>query len=122
MKSVTAAEAAALAAFRILDQSDRVGGLVFGDDVIAEVRPQRSRLAVNTFLSAIAAANARCRAAAPVVEPMSFNNVLNAVARILAPTGDLYGARAALNDALAANPSSDVLQSLLGEPNGVNPR
>jgi uncharacterized protein (DUF58 family) len=39
MKSVTAAEAAALAAFRILDQSDRVGGIVFGDDHIAEIRP-----------------------------------------------------------------------------------
>ncbi len=32
MKAVTAAEAAALAAFRILDQGDRVGGIVFGDD------------------------------------------------------------------------------------------
>ena len=62
MKSVTAAEAAALAAFRILDQSDRVGGIVFGDEVIAEIRPQRSRRAVNTFLSAIAAANARLAA------------------------------------------------------------
>ena len=82
MKSVTAAEAAALAAFRILDQSDRVGGIVFGDDVIAEIRPQRSRRAVNTFLSAIAAANARLHATVSVVEPMPLNRVLNAVARI----------------------------------------
>ncbi len=44
------------------------------------------------------------------------------IARILAATGDLNGARAALNDALAANPSSEVLQSLLGELNGVTPR
>ena len=34
------------------------------------------------------------------------------IARILAATGDLDGAQAALDDALAANPSSEVLQSL----------
>jgi predicted CXXCH cytochrome family protein len=39
------------------------------------------------------------------------------IARILAATGDLDGARAALDDALAANPSSEVLQSLRGELN-----
>jgi len=39
------------------------------------------------------------------------------ISRILTATGDLDGARAALDDALAANPSSEVLQSLLGELN-----
>ena len=43
MKSVTAAEAAALAAWRVLAQKDRVGALVFNDCDIAEIRPQRSR-------------------------------------------------------------------------------
>ena len=43
MKSVTAAEAAALAAFSILDQGDRIGGIVFGDEMVAELRPLRSR-------------------------------------------------------------------------------
>ncbi|MCB1312449.1 MAG: DUF58 domain-containing protein, partial [Sedimentitalea sp.] len=43
MKSVTAAEVAALAAFSVLAQGDRVGGIVFGDDIIAEFRPERSR-------------------------------------------------------------------------------
>ena len=82
VKSVTAAEAAALAAFRILDQGDRVGGIVFGDDVIAEVRPQRNRRALNRLLSAIAEANARLHADAPVANPMPLNRVLGAVARI----------------------------------------
>jgi cytochrome c-type biogenesis protein CcmH/NrfG len=36
------------------------------------------------------------------------------IVRILAATGDQDGARAALDDALAANPSSEVLQSLRG--------
>jgi uncharacterized protein (DUF58 family) len=82
MKSVTAAEAAALAAFRILDQGDRVGGIVFGDAEVAEVRPQRSRKALHRLLTALADANALLSADAPVVEPMPLSRVLRAVARI----------------------------------------
>lgn len=82
MKSVTAAEAAALAAFRILDQGDRVGGIVFGDDILAEIRPQRSRAAVNRLLAAISTANLRLRADAPDVEPIGLTRVLHAVVRI----------------------------------------
>ncbi|WIY26097.1 DUF58 domain-containing protein [Parasedimentitalea psychrophila] len=82
MKSVTAAECAALAAFRILDQGDRVGGIVFGDETIAEIRPQRSRAALNRFLTAIADANSQLRADAPNVAPMGLDRVLKSVSRI----------------------------------------
>ncbi len=82
MKSVTAAECAALAAFRILDQGDRVGGVVFGDAAIAEIRPKRNRAALNRFIGALANANALLRADAPDVPPMPLNDVLRAVARI----------------------------------------
>jgi uncharacterized protein (DUF58 family) len=82
MKSVTAAEAAALAAFRILDQGDRVGGIVFGDTVIAEIRPQRTRAALDRFLAALAEANGLLSADAPAVEPVGLSPVLRAVARI----------------------------------------
>lgn len=82
MKSVTAAEAAALAAFRILDQGDRVGGIVFGDTVIAEIRPQRTRAALDRVLAALATANGLLRADAPVVAPMGLTQVLRSVARI----------------------------------------
>ncbi len=82
MKSVTAAEAAALAAFRVLDQGDRVGGIVFGDEVIAEIRPRRSHRAVDLLVSAIADANALLHAEAPAVEPMPLNRPLESVARI----------------------------------------
>lgn len=82
MKAVTAAEMAALAAFRVLDQDDRVGAIVFGDSHIAEVRPQRSRRAVHRLLSEIADANARLHAEAPNVEPMPLNRPLQSVARI----------------------------------------
>ncbi|QDL90405.1 DUF58 domain-containing protein [Paroceanicella profunda] len=82
MKAVTAAEAAALAAFRILDQGDRLGGIVFGDTQIAEIRPQRSRMALERFLMALADANGCLRADAPATDPMPLRQVLRAVARI----------------------------------------
>jgi uncharacterized protein (DUF58 family) len=83
MKSVTAAEAAALAAFRILEQGDRLGGIVFGDSRAAEIRPQRSRRALHRFLTALADANAMLRAdAAPVDSPLPLAQVLQAVARM----------------------------------------
>jgi len=82
MKSVTAAEAAALAAFRILDQGDRVGGIVFGDQHLAEIRPQRSRAALDRFLTALAEANGLLHADAQAVDPMPLTRVLRAVARI----------------------------------------
>ncbi|QIE57813.1 DUF58 domain-containing protein [Pikeienuella piscinae] len=82
MKSVTAAEAAALAAFRIFDHGDRVGGIVFGDRNIAAIRPRRSRMALTGFLTALADANKLLSAETPAVEPMPLNRVLQSVARI----------------------------------------
>ncbi|MEJ1972503.1 MAG: DUF58 domain-containing protein [Lacunisphaera sp.] len=57
MKSVTAAEAAALAAWRVVAQQDRVGALVFNDERIAEIRPQRSQATVMRILHAIVEQN-----------------------------------------------------------------
>lgn len=53
MKSVTAAEIAALAAWRVLDAGDRVGALVFGDDSVTEVRPERSQKTVMRILGTL---------------------------------------------------------------------
>lgn len=53
MKSVTAAEAAALAAWRVLRQKDRVGALVFNDSTVAEIRPQRSQSTAMQILHAV---------------------------------------------------------------------
>ncbi|MEM6887417.1 MAG: DUF58 domain-containing protein [Pseudomonadota bacterium] len=82
MKSVVAAEAAALTAHRVLAQGDRVGGLVFGDDLLAEHRPQRSRRALEQFLQSVAKANGLLRADAPVTQSVSINRVLRAAVRI----------------------------------------
>ena len=57
MKSVTAAESAALAAWRVLAAGDRVGALVFNDEKIAEIKPHRSKKNVMYILGEIVAQN-----------------------------------------------------------------
>ena len=57
MKSVTAAEIAALAAWRILGAGDRVGGLVLSDAGLAAVPARRSRGAVLRLLDRVADRN-----------------------------------------------------------------
>src|SRR5262245_51129175 len=57
MKSVIAAETAALAAWRVLAQKDRVGALVFNDSDIVEIRPQRSHSTVMRILKAVVEQN-----------------------------------------------------------------
>jgi uncharacterized protein (DUF58 family) len=50
MKSVVAAELAALAAWRVLDVGDRVGAIIFNDTDILEIKPRRSRKTVMQIL------------------------------------------------------------------------
>lgn len=57
MKSVTAAEAAALAAWRVLEQQDRVGALIFNDSDLIEACPQRSSGSVMRILQHIVEQN-----------------------------------------------------------------
>ena len=57
MKSVTAAEAAAISAWRVLGAGDRVGAIVFDDRGLTEIRPRRSRATVLQILTAIVAQN-----------------------------------------------------------------
>ena len=57
MKSVTAAEFSALAAWRVLAQQDRIGALVFNDSDVIEITPQRSRSAVMQLLHAVVTQN-----------------------------------------------------------------
>jgi len=57
MKSVAAAEASAVAAWRVLDSGDRVGALVFNDSETVEIRPHRSRQRVMRILEAVVTMN-----------------------------------------------------------------
>jgi len=53
MKSVAAAEASALAAWRVFHAGDRVGAIVFNDTDVTEIAPHRSRGRVTQILQAV---------------------------------------------------------------------
>lgn len=83
MKSVTAAEAAAMAAWRVLTQKDRVGALVFNDSRIDEIRPQRSRATVMRILQAVADQNHALSLDAGIrSNPMMLNEALRRCERL----------------------------------------
>ena len=84
MKSVTAAETAALAAWRVIEVADRVGGLVFNEADMAFTRPQRSSRNVLHFLGHVETFNhALTQPGAPVVErPLSLADVLRRTAQL----------------------------------------
>jgi uncharacterized protein (DUF58 family) len=83
MKSVTAAEAAALAAWRVLDQQDRVGALVFNDSEIVEIRPHRSQSAVMRILQEIVRQNRKLTVHGEIKSnPGMFNEVLRRCDRL----------------------------------------
>src|SRR5262245_10911416 len=76
-KSVTAAEAAALAAWRTIAVQDRVGAVIFGDTEVREVRPQRSRPTVTRILQNLLELNRALRADAQAVpDPQALNSAL----------------------------------------------
>jgi len=83
MKSVTAAEASAIAAYQILAAGDRVGGIVFDDERQLEVVPKRSNHALYTLLEGVTEMNQGLYAGRIAeTEPGSLNRVLGSIARI----------------------------------------
>ncbi|MEJ8859733.1 DUF58 domain-containing protein [Variovorax robiniae] len=118
MKSVSAAEAASLVAWRVLMDGDRVGGIVFGDADFTELRPQRSRDSVQQLLGEIVRRNQLLRADAPAGRGAAIlNQAMEKAARVAhhdhlvvvvsdfdghdALTRDLLARIAARNDLLA---------------------
>jgi uncharacterized protein (DUF58 family) len=83
MKSVAAAQAAMLAAWRILGSGDRVGGFVFNDEDISEIKPHRSRNAVIALGDRIAEKNGMLKSTyAGAPSPEALDNVLRLVAGV----------------------------------------
>jgi len=77
MKSVVAAELAALSAWRVFSAGDRVGALVFNDTEIEEIKPHRSRRRVMQILGAVTRMNHALRVDAGITEnPGMLNQVL----------------------------------------------
>ncbi|MEQ1956125.1 DUF58 domain-containing protein [Mesorhizobium yinganensis] len=124
LKSVAAAEAAALCAWRIMNLGDRVGGFIFNDTDIDELRPHRSRDAVIALASTIARRNGELTAASTVPRtPAQLDHVLataSSIARhdhLVIVISDFDGHGPATRDmllALAAH--NDVISILVYDP------
>ena len=100
MKSVTAAEAAALGAWRVLKAGDRVGAIVFNDTEIIKIPPLRSQKQVMLILRAIVKLNHQLHANSTIpAKP----GLLNTVIRQLLPLA-----------------KHDCLVCLIGDGSGVD--
>lgn len=62
LKSVTAAQATALAAWRATDVGDRIGAVIFNDEEAIEHRPQRSQKSVMAILNSLVELNHKLKA------------------------------------------------------------
>ena len=127
MKSVIAAEFAALAAWRVFHQGDRTGAFIFNDDATEEIRMRRSRATVLRILDRIAYQNHLLRADAPSQpKPNRLNEVLASVARIcrhdalILIASDFDGADQSTRDLLLhMSRSNDVICCLTYDPLAV---
>jgi len=83
MKSVTAAEVAAMGAWRTLSVGDRVGALVFNDSEIREIPPHRSRQRVMQILETLLEMNHALRVDGDIQpDPSMLNRVLGKVLQL----------------------------------------
>ncbi len=129
LKSVTAAELAALAAWRALAVGDRIGAIVFNDTEMAEVRPQRSQRNVMEIFGHVVRQNHALSADSTVTpNPGQLNRVLEK-ARVLAPHDALV---VLISDGLGVDEQTqrftaglavhnDVLALLVHDPSRIDP-
>lgn len=82
MKSVVAAEAAALSAFRVASLGDRVGAIVFSEHGIDEIRPEARDAGVRRILAETVRHNRLLAADGPAADPALLNEVLRRTARL----------------------------------------
>lgn len=83
MKSVVAAKAAALAAFRVTSLGDRAGAVVFSENAVAEIRPQAREAGVRRLLPEIVRQNGLLGADSPLApDPGLLNDALARAARL----------------------------------------
>lgn len=80
MKSVVAAEVAAISAWRVLSVGDRVGALVFNDSEVSVIRPHRSRERVMQILKQLTKKNHALNAGSELKpDPEKLNQVLKQI-------------------------------------------
>jgi len=128
MKSVIAAEVAALAAWRVFHQGDRVGAFIFNDDATEEVRMRRSRATVLRILNRMVYQNRLLRGDSPSQpKPGRLNEIIEAVARVcrhdalIIIASDFDGADQTTRDLLLhLSRSNDVICCLTYDPLAVH--
>jgi uncharacterized protein (DUF58 family) len=81
MKSVTAAEVAALGAWRVLNARDRVGGIVFNEAEIVDISPHRSQTQVMRILHEVVRLNHALAEKAAPTGAVTLNHALEAALR-----------------------------------------
>lgn len=124
MKSVAAAEVAALCAWRVMALGDRVGGVVFNDLEQEAIRPHRSRGAVIRFAETISIQNNALSAGSDIERsPGQLNAVLGKVAalarhdHLIIVVSDFDGHGPATRDLLLRmSVANDVIAVLVYDP------
>ncbi|RVL75066.1 DUF58 domain-containing protein [Sinorhizobium meliloti] len=124
MKSVAAAEVAALCAWRVMALGDRVGGVVFNDLKQEAIRPHRSRGAVIRFAETISVQNNALSAGSDIERsPGQLNAVLSKVAalarhdHLIIVVSDFDGHGPATRDLLLRmSVANDVIAVLVYDP------
>lgn len=127
MKSVVAAEIAALAAWRTLLAGDRVGGIVFNENEIVELRPHRSQTRVLQLLHEVVRLNKLLATPQSGAGDVTLNHAVGSALRLakhdhlVVIISDLDGANEE-TQRLAAQlaPHNDVLIVAVYDPLGAS--
>jgi len=127
MKSVVAAEIAALAAWRVFHQGDRVGAFVFNDDSVEDIPMRRSRPTILRILARISNMNHLLRADLPAkASPGRLNEAIESAARVcrrdalIVIASDFDGADQTTRDLLLRlSRSNDIVCCLTYDPLSV---
>ncbi len=82
LKSVAAAEIAAIAAWQALNHNDRVGGVILGNDDVAIHKPYRNVKAIARFLSDLARYNQSLSRSGPITPNTDMAERLTQVQRL----------------------------------------
>ncbi|MCX2979717.1 DUF58 domain-containing protein [Halieaceae bacterium IMCC14734] len=84
MKSVSAAELGAVAGWRVLEQGDRVGAILFNDSQILQIKPSRSRRNLLSILSQLASMNQQLAVSSKVPpNPAQLENAIAVAERMV---------------------------------------
>ena len=124
MKSVAAAEAAALTAWRVLGVGDRIGAVIFNDEQQFVAKPSRSeRATLAWFEQLVSYNNALSACAQKASQPQALAAALKALAPRLGHDGlviivsDFDGWNSACMDAIKLiRRSNDVIATVISDP------